>query len=96
MQDQSDLREEKMEAELEQVQADIDKLEAKAKAARASSAISMQEEVDSLKEKKAEAESALKRIRNAGSEATEDLKTGAKNAWRSLEASLDRARKRFA
>lgn len=95
MQDKKELRAQKMEAELEQIQADIDKFEAKAKAARTNSALSMREEVESLKEKKAAAENAMKRIKDAGSEASDDLKAGAHNAWRSLTSSLDRARSRF-
>jgi len=85
----------KMQAKLDEWNAEIDKLQAKAAQAEAESRLEYQKQINNLREKRQEAEKKLAQVREAGGGAWEDLKAGAQLAWDAMEAALKSARSRF-
>jgi len=85
----------KLEARLDQWQAEIDKLRAKAVEAGADASIAYQEQVEKLRGQQDAARDRLKQIDEAGGEAWKDLKAGVEKAWADLDSAVAQARKRF-
>ena len=85
----------KMKAKLDEWNADISKLEAKAKYAEAEAQGQYQEQVEALKKQRQSAEQKLDKIRRAGADAWEDLRAGLENASDSLSEALRSAQSRF-
>lgn len=81
----------KIEARLEQWNAEINKLQAKALEASADARI----EYENLREKQNEARRTLRELDDVGGDALEDVKSGVEKAWSDLEAAMKRARERF-
>lgn len=80
--------ERKLEAKLEEWQADIDKLRAKAKQAGADAQIAYQKQIDDLRKGRDEMEGKLTEIRNAQSAAWSDIKSGADKAWDDMSKAM--------
>jgi len=95
MNDTRDAYVEKMKAKLDEWNADIAKLEAKARQKEADAQKRYQERIASLKEKRKAVEEELDKLRRAGSDAWEDLKAGFEMAADSLGEALRSARSRF-
>lgn len=76
----------KMEAQLELVQANLDVLKAKAKDATADMKISYTKEIESLEENYAKVQSKLSELGEVGEGAWEHLKKDIENSWDSLRA----------
>jgi len=87
--------EQKLQAKLDERQAEIDKLKARAKGAEADARIEHQKEIDDLEAQRDEARQKLAELREAGDDAWEDVKDGAERAWNSLSESFVKARSRF-
>lgn len=85
----------KLEARLDQWQAEIDKLRARAVEAGADASIEYQKQVEKLRGQQDAARERLKEIDAASGEAWRDLKAGAEKAWDDLESAISQARKRF-
>jgi len=85
----------KMQAKLDEWNAEIDKLKAKAAQAEADSRIEYQKQIQDLQERRQGAENKLAQVRQAGEGAWQDLKTGAQSAWDAMEDALKSARSRF-
>lgn len=94
-QEQSAYRQ-KLEARLDQWQAEIDKLQAKAAEASADARLEHDEQIQNLRRQQQEARDKLNKLEDAGSEASEDLKKGLEQAWDELGEAVDKAKKRFA
>lgn len=75
--------------------AEIEKLKAKAREARAEAKLSYLEEVDRLDRLREDAETKLSKLREAGDEAWEDLKEGTGQAMDALGKKIDEAKSRF-
>lgn len=90
-----DAYEQKLQAKLDEWQADLDKLKAKAKGAEADARIEYQEEIDRLESQRNEARQKLAELREASDDAWEDLKDGVERAWDSVSESFKSARSRF-
>jgi chromosome segregation ATPase len=95
MNDTRDAYVEKMKAKLDEWNADIAKLEARARQKETDAQKRYQERIASIKEKRNAVEEDLDKLRRAGSDAWEDLKTGFEMAADSLGEALRSARSRF-
>ena len=85
----------KMQAKLDEWNAEIDKLKAKAAQVEADSRVEYQKQIQNLQEKRQGAEKKLAEVRQAGESAWQDLKAGAQSAWDAMEDALKSARSRF-
>lgn len=85
----------KLEAQLDEWDAKIDVLKAKANKADASARVEYQETIEDLKKKRAVAKDKLQELREASSEAWEDLKEGLEQVWADLGAAIKSASSRF-
>lgn len=87
--------EEKLQAQLDEWNAEIEKLKAKADKAEADARIEYYEQIEKLREQQREAQSRLDEFRRAGEDAWEDLKAGIENARDSLGKAVKTAAARF-
>ncbi|MEJ2658494.1 MAG: hypothetical protein P8012_15105, partial [Desulfobacterales bacterium] len=85
----------KLHAKLDEWNADIDKLKAKADQAKAETRLKYQKEIENLQKKRKAIEIKLTELHRAGEGAWEDLKSGVQSAWDSMEEALKSARTRF-
>jgi uncharacterized coiled-coil DUF342 family protein len=85
----------KLHAKLDEWNAEIDKLKAKADNAEAEFRIEYEKEIENLRKRRKEAEIKLTEVRQAGEGAWEDLKSGVQNAWDSMEKALKSAQSRL-
>lgn len=87
--------EKKLQAQLDEWGAEIDKLKAKADQAEADAHIEYQKQIEELQSMQATASEKLAELKASGDDAWEDLKAGAENAWSSLGDALKSAVDRF-
>lgn len=85
----------KMQAKLEEWNADIDKLAAKAGEVSAELKSEYAEQIAALKEKQAVAREKIEEAQKSGESAWKDLKTGIDLAWTAIGESIDSAKSRF-
>lgn len=85
----------KLEAQLDEWDAKIDVLKAKANKADASARLEYQETIEDLKKKRAVARDKLQELREASGEAWKDLKQGLEQIWSDLGAAIKSATSRF-
>lgn len=85
----------KLKAKMDEWNAEIDKLEAKASQASADSQIKYQQQIEQLKEQRAEAERRMDELSRASGGAWEDLKAGVDGAWQALGEAIQSASSRF-
>lgn len=83
--------EDKVKAQMEQVQADMDKLRARMKEADADTRISLEEDLATLEAKQEALSTRFSQLRGAGSEALDDMKRGFEEAFDDLKKSFDSA-----
>lgn len=87
--------EKKLQAQLDEWSAEIDKLKAKANAAEADAQLEYQRKVDELRSMQETASTQLAELKAAGSDAWEEMKDGIDKAWSSLESTLKSAASKF-
>ncbi|MDI5983371.1 coiled coil domain-containing protein [Halomonas sp. M4R5S39] len=87
--------EQKLQAKLDEWQAEVDRLRARAKGAEADARIEYQEEIDRLEAQRNEARQKLAELQRASDDAWEDVKAGVERAWDSLNEAIKSARSRF-
>ena len=85
----------KMQAKLEEWNADIATLTAKAGEVTADVKHEYREQIESLKIKQAGAREKIEELQHSGESAWVDLKTGIELAWSSMGEAIDSARSRF-
>ena len=85
----------KIQARLNEWDAEIEKLTAQADEAGADARIRYQKQVSELKERQKEAQLKLDDMRKSGEDAWEDMKAGVENAWMSMEKAVKDATSRF-
>ncbi|MCK5779202.1 MAG: coiled coil domain-containing protein [Rhodospirillales bacterium] len=85
----------KVQAQLDEWSAEIDKLRAKADKADADAQIALNREIDDLRDKKNQAREKLDELSDASEGAWEDLKTGIESASNQLGQALRSAQSRF-
>jgi predicted nucleic acid-binding Zn-ribbon protein len=93
--DKKDAFKQKFEAQLDAWRADIDKLKAKAKSARADAELDYSEFIEDLKKKQAALRNKLDQFEDAGEDAWKDLRGGIEQAFDDLKKAVQKAKKRF-
>lgn len=86
---------EKLQAKLEQWNAEVDRMKAKAKEMSADARLEYEKRLGDLEQKQQDSRSRIEAVRAAAGEASEELKRGAQEAVDDLGASLERARNEF-
>lgn len=85
----------KIQAQLDEWSAEIDKLRAKADRADADAEIALNREIDNLRDKRNQARQKLDELSSAGEDAWEDIKTGVEAASNALGQAVRSAQSRF-
>lgn len=86
---------EKYGAQVEQAEARLASLRARAKEARAEGRLAIDRQIERLEARKVVLRQRLDELRGAGEEAWRDVADGAEKAWQSVKDALDQARGRF-
>lgn len=89
-----DIYQQKIEAQLDEWSAEIDKMKAKAAKAEADAQLAYKDRITELRQKQQVALEKLQEFREAGEDAWEDLKAGVELAWDSLGEALNSAKTR--
>ena len=87
--------EEKLDAQLDEWNAQISLLRARADKAKAEAKIEYYKTIDALQHRQGEARTKLHELKTAGDEAWEDLKTGAEKAWDEVKSAFHDAISKF-
>lgn len=87
--------EKKLRAHLDEWNAEINKLKAKAERAEADAQLQYNEEIAKLQSMRDGAAAKLSELEAAGDDAWEDLKAGIENAWDSMAVAVKSATSRF-
>lgn len=87
--------EKKIQAQLDEWGAEIDKLKARADAAEADAQLKYYKEIEELRTMQDDARGKLAELKEAGDDAWEDLKAGIDSAWVSLSSAVKSATSRF-
>jgi uncharacterized protein YukE len=87
--------EKKIQGQLDELGADIDKLKARAESAEGDTQLEYYKQVEDLSAKQEAANEKLEEVRKAGGEGWKDLKEGLDSAWDSLSRSVKSAASRF-
>jgi predicted RNase H-like nuclease (RuvC/YqgF family) len=85
----------KLKDKLDEWDADIDELEARAQKAKAELKFELQDQITSLKLKRDIAKLKLSEIKDASEEAWEDIKAGAEEAWSDVKDAMEKAKSHF-
>jgi prefoldin subunit 5 len=85
----------RMQAKLEEWNAEIDTLSAKAEKVSADVSNDYHRRIDSLKAKQGAAREKIEELQQAGENAWEDLKSGTEMAWTAMGEAIDSAKNRF-
>ncbi len=85
----------KLQVKLEEWNADIDKLSAKAGEVRADLKHDYAEQLEAVKAKQAVARQKFEELQKSGGSAWEDLKAGIELAWAAVGEAIDSAKSRF-
>ena len=85
----------KLEAQLDEWTADIDKMKAKADKVEADAQLEYYERIESLRRKQQAAQEKLQELSDASEDAWEDLKSGIELAWESLGEAVKSAKSRL-
>ncbi|MDR9501994.1 MAG: coiled coil domain-containing protein [Desulfurivibrionaceae bacterium] len=87
--------EKKLQAQLNEWNADIDKLKAQADKAEADAKIKYNKEIEELQAMQAAAKKKLAELKEAGDDTWEELKAGIENAWDSLSKAVKSTTSKF-
>ncbi len=85
------LYEERVRAELDKLNAQINELKAKSEQAEADARIQYNNLIEDLQTKQAAAENKLKELQAAGENAWGDIQDGFESAWKDLQTAFDQA-----
>jgi predicted nucleic acid-binding Zn-ribbon protein len=85
----------KLKAQLDEWNADIDNLAAKAAQAEAEAKVEYQNQLDDLRAKRDDVMDKLAAVEQSGEGAWEDLKIGLENSWEILKVSFNKAKTEF-
>ncbi len=86
---------EKTKAKIDQWNADIDRMKARAEEVGADARIEYQKRLDEMRAQRDEAEAQLKKLREASDDAWRDMKAGFDKAWDNISGAFDSAMARF-
>ncbi len=94
-QEQKENYQRKIESQLAEWRADIDRLREKAKGAKAETRLKYQENIDKLELKMTEGKSKLKDLKESGAEAWDAVKEGADSIWDTMKATFKEVKEKF-
>jgi flagellar hook-basal body complex protein FliE len=86
---------EKFKTKIDEWDADIDKLEAKARDAQADAQAQYHKQIESMREMRNEAMTRYSEMQNAAADAWEAMAKGGEKAWNAWLAAFDEARSKF-
>lgn len=95
MKDKRKAYEEKLDAQLEEWNAQIALFKARADKAKAEAKIEYYKTIETLQHRQDEVRAKLNELKTAGDEAWEDLKTGAEKAWDEVKTAFHSAASKF-
>ena len=95
MNEKRDAYVQKLKAQLDEWNADINKLEAKSDQAEAGAKIEYHKRIADLRARRKVVEDKIGELQQAGEGAWEDLKSGVQGAWDAMEQAIKSARTRF-
>ena len=95
MKDKRKAYEEKLDAQLNEWNAQITLLRAKAKNAKADARVDYYKAIEALEQKQNKAKTRLQELQTAGDEAWEAVKTGAEKAWSEVKTAYHDAASKF-
>jgi len=95
MSDKRKAFEEKLDAQINELNAQIALFKAKADKAKAEAKVEYYQSIEGLQRKRDTARAKLHELKSAGDEAWEDLKSGAEKAWDDLKSSFHAAAAKF-
>lgn len=87
--------EKKLQAQLDEWSAEIDRLRAKAAGVQADKEIEYNKQIEKLQSEQENARKKLTQLKNASEDAWEDMKAGVESAWDSLDSAVKSAMSRF-
>ncbi len=90
-----ELYQQRLQAQLDEWQAEIDKLKAKAEGAGAETKLEMNRQIEELESKVEDARGKLSELSLASDLAWESLKEGVEMAWESLKSAFNKTSTRF-
>ena len=90
-----ELYQQKMKARLDEWEADVDKLKAKASGASADVQLDMNRQIKALERNIEEGKAKLSELAEAGEDAWESIKDGVESAWDSLKSAATDAASKF-
>jgi uncharacterized coiled-coil DUF342 family protein len=85
----------KLKAKIDEWNADIDKLSAKARQAKAGKEAEYREQIETLRARRSELEKKLTELQQAGESTWQDLKKGVETSWEALKEGYAAAKERF-
>ena len=85
----------KLKASMNELNAEIKLLEARADKAGDEAKLKYYKQLDDLEKKRKEVEDSIEALQQAGESAWEDLKQGLENSWQILKTSLSKAKSEF-
>jgi chromosome segregation ATPase len=85
----------KMKAKLDEWNADLDKLSAKADAAEADAKLQYNKQIEGLRKQRDEARQKLEELASASDDAWDDVRQGVKSAWEKMSDAFSAALGRF-
>lgn len=85
----------KLKAKIDEWNADLDKLAAKADQADGETKIKYQQQIEGLKSKREELQGKIADLKDASESAWEDLKDGVEKSWETWKESFSRAKTEF-
>jgi chromosome segregation ATPase len=94
-QEQKENYQSKIESQLDEWRADIDRLREKARNAKAESKLKYQESIDKLELKLDEGKSRLKELKESGADAWDAVKDGADSIWDTMKATFKEVKEKF-
>lgn len=86
---------EKLKAQIDSWNSDIEKMRAKAREASADAQVKYNEQIEEMKSQRDAAEAKMKEARESSEEAWSDMRAGFESAWSSMSDSFSKAMKRF-
>ena len=85
----------KLEAQLEEWRADMEKMQARAKQLNAEARVEYERQLAALQRRQEDAAERLRAMRRANEEAWEDMRKGAEKAWDDMAAAMRDAMSRY-
>ena len=90
-----DAYQQKLQAQLDEWSADIDKLKAKTNKASAQAQIEHKEQIADLQSKREDAVKKMQQLQQAGEDSWEEMRSGLEAAWNDLAVAVKSARSKF-